>query len=78
MKMQYTVYIQGFNQVGEDETINDYEDELATFWDKEQAIWFATHCPFSIPLLTPHAKVIVEERYEDGSYNDLILEKEIS
>lgn len=74
--MKYHVYIQGYN---EDDTVNDYDEPVAVFENEEQAIWFATHCPFNAPALTPRAKVIVEERDgENDDFIDLILENEIS
>lgn len=74
--MKYHVYIQGYS---EGDTINDYDEPVATFEDKEQAIWFATHYPFNTPILTPHAKVIVEERdSENEDFIDSIFESEIS
>lgn len=77
--MKYHVYIQGFTQLGEEEAINDYDEPVAVFEDEEQAIWFATHYPFNAPILTPHAKVIVEERdSENEDFISLILESEIS
>ena len=44
--MKYHVYIQGFTQLGEEETINDYDEPVAAFEDEDKAIWFATHYPF--------------------------------
>ena len=73
--MKYTVYIQGFN---EDDTINDYDEPIAEFVDEDKAIWFAENYPFNAPLLTPHAKVIVEEREDNGEFVDVVLESEIS
>ena len=73
--MKYTVYIQGYN---EDDTVNDYEDEIATFTEQNPAEWFATHYNFPIPLLTPHAKVIVEEREDNDEFVSVVLESEIS
>lgn len=74
--MKYHVYIQGYS---EDDTVNDYDEPVAVFEDEEQAIWFATHYPFNAPILTPHAKVIVEERdSENEDFISLILESEIS
>lgn len=74
--MKYHVYIQGYN---EDDAVNDYDEPVAVFENEEQAVWFATHCPFNAPMLTPHAKVMVEERDgENGDFVDLVLESEIS
>lgn len=73
--MKYHVYIQGYN---EDDAVNDYDEPVATFEDEDKAIWFATHYPFNAPMLTPHAKVMVEERdSENEDFIDLILESEI-
>lgn len=72
--MKYTVYIQGYN---EDYEVNDYEDEIATFEGKSEAEWFATNYPFPMPLLTPHANIVVEERDNDGEFVDVILESEL-
>lgn len=74
--MKYHVYIQGYN---EDDVVNDYDEPVAVFENEEQAIWFATHFPFEAPMLTPHAKAMVEERDgENDDFIDLILESEIS
>ena len=74
MNMKYTVFIQGYNENYE---ANDYEDEIATFEGKNEAEWFAVNYPFSMPLLTPHAKIVVEERDIDGEFVDVILESEL-
>lgn len=72
--MKYTVYVQGYNE-GYD--ANDYEEEIATFEGKSEAEWFAANYPFPIPLLTPHANVVVEEREDDEEFVDVILEIEL-
>lgn len=75
-KKNYRVYIQGYD---DDNTINDYTDELATFENgcDDLAIFFAETYPFSEPEETPHAMVIVEQVSLDGDFEDRIFEKQI-
>ena len=77
--MKYHVYIQGFN---EDDSINDYTQEVATFNDRLYADWFVENYCFesiTIPLnqTTPHAKVILEKRTDNDEFVSVEKEREI-
>ena len=75
-KKKYLVYIQGYD---DEDTINDYTDELATFEDgcEDLAIFFADTYPFSEPGETTQAMVVVDRLSSDGGFEERIFEKKI-
>lgn len=74
----YQVWILGRN---EDETVNDYEELIASFPDKETAEWFVNNYKFQKPTQTPKAYVELEQvrTYPNGdeTCEDIITEFEI-